>query len=87
MNTFCKSRGIRTNCRKSNQLKKIYYSICVAECYFLRMEMKLLQSQIGPLCERYLWPFFQLTHSEDEQNRSLYRSIYLNLVYNSTYIV
>ena len=52
MNTFCKSRGIRTNCRKTNQLrKKMHYSICIAECYFLRMEKKLFQNQIGPLCE------------------------------------
>ena len=31
----------------------MYYrsSICIAECYFLRMEKKLLQNQIGPLCE------------------------------------
>ena len=34
----------------------MYYSICIAECYFLRMEMKLLQSQIGPLCERLINP-------------------------------
>ena len=47
MNAFCKSRGIRTNCRKSNQLRKK----CIVECYFLRMEKKLLQNQIGPLCE------------------------------------
>ena len=28
----------------------MYYSICVAECYFLRMEMKLLQGQVYNVC-------------------------------------